>query len=292
MHIQKAVLGDNITTVLLGATAQQVAEGEINQERCRTNIIANCPTSQHQCSGNPDGIRCLRCNDPYYSSGYNRGCSACPAIANCKRRSCTTASNVICKECNDNNVFFKRNNRDKECQRMCSWNNHYCWPGSCSTNGLTKDCTCATGFYKISNSAETSCHPNKKPSILTCDTVAIGPNGEKKRAMPSNLLSACQYLQDMYGNYQPSTLQFNLSTEYTIDMSRYSPPSFIVEQAFGITDTTVYIKRQSVSALLTTLTTNRRLIDRNLSQYVRRTHYDSRNLTVSSTAYSLANGQA
>ncbi|XP_052789246.1 uncharacterized protein LOC128223857 [Mya arenaria] len=222
------------------------------------------------------------CKDPYYGSCCQ---TVCPAITNCIDRSCTTSSNVYCKECKDNNVFFKLYNEDKECQRMCSWNNHYCWPGSCR-NGLTKDCSCAAGFSIVSDSWETSCQPTKKPSILTCDTVVIGPNGEKKRAMSSSSSTACQDLQDMYGNYQPTTVKFDLSSEYTIYIPSYlSRPSYIVEERFGITDVTVYMQRQSVSGSLTTLSTNRRYS----SKYVRNNFDDSHRLT---TTYTLANGQA
>ncbi|XP_052789244.1 uncharacterized protein LOC128223855, partial [Mya arenaria] len=229
------------------------------------------------------------CTDAFYGSCCQ---TDCPALSECKRRNCTASYNVICKECNDDNVFFKRYNRDKECQRMCSWNNHYCWPGSCSAGGLKKDCTCATGLRKISTDGETSCQPTKAPSILICDTVAIGPNGEKKRAMSSTSSTACQYLQDMYGNYQPSVLEFGLVTAYTIYISRSSRPSFIVEQNFGITDTTIYIKRQSVSGAFATLSTERQLADIDSSQSVISAHRDLGNLTVTASTYKLTNGEA
>ncbi|XP_052788832.1 uncharacterized protein LOC128223598 [Mya arenaria] len=222
--------------------------------------------SQYRCS----------CPDHIYGTCCE---NVCPSIAECKYRSCTSSYNVYCKECNDNNVFFKRYNGDKECKRMCSWNNHFCWPGSCR-DGLTKYCTCAAGFSSVSTSGETSCQPTKKPSLLTCDTVAIGPNGETKRAMSSSSSSECQYLRDIYGNYQPKTVRFDLSSEYTIIIPSYlSRPSYIVEERFGITDETVYMQRQSVSDSITTLSTNRRLT----------VHHDKFNLT---TSHTFENGQA
>ncbi|XP_052788798.1 uncharacterized protein LOC128223561 [Mya arenaria] len=220
-------------------------------------------------------------------------CQACKLIEHCILISCPFPSATVCKKCVDNRVHFIPFDNERVCERLCSWNNHYCWPGSCSTSGLTKDCTCATGFSKISNDGETSCQPNKKPSILTCDTVAVGPNGEKKRAMSSNSSTECRYLQDMYGNYQPSAIQFSFGLEYSIDSSSsLPPPPYIVEQRFGITDATVYIKRKLVSNLLTTLSIHRQLTDVNSSQSVKNTHHDSHNLTVSSSTYTLANGQA
>ncbi|XP_052789886.1 uncharacterized protein LOC128224179 [Mya arenaria] len=269
---------------------------------CRTafeNANDGCVRS---CGKNPDGFHeHSDCNDWCYNGGWvsSNGCSCpdnayygfccdsvCPSIAECKYRSCTASYNVYCKECNDDNVFFKRYNSDKECQRMCSWNNHYCWPGSCR-NGLTKDCLCAAGFSIVSDSWETSCQPTKKPSILTCDTVVIGPNGEKKRAMSSSSSTACQYLQDMYGNYQPTTVKFDLSSEYTIYIPYSSHPSHIAEERFGITDATVYMQRQSVSGSFTTLSTNRRLTYS--SQSVKSVHHDKDTLT---TSHTFQNGQA
>ncbi|XP_052788825.1 uncharacterized protein LOC128223590 [Mya arenaria] len=273
---------------------------------CKSNLASDIAACLSDCGRDPNDRSGFhdygKCNTWCYNGGTvsTNGCNCpdlyygyccdtvCPSIAECKYRSCTSSYNVYCKECNDNNVFFKRYNGDKECQRMCSWNNHYCWPGSCR-NGLTKDCSCAAGFTSVSNYVETSCQPIQKPSILTCDTVAIGPNGEKKTAMSSSNSTECQYLQDIYGNYQPTIMQYDLSTEYIIDISSYSRPSYIVEQNFGITDATVYMQRQSVSGSLTTLPTNRRLTDVNSSQSVRSAHYDSQNFT---TTYTLANGQA
>ncbi|XP_052789243.1 uncharacterized protein LOC128223852 [Mya arenaria] len=182
-----------------------------------------------------------------------------------------------------------RSGYDDRCPGMCSSNNHYCWPGICR-DGLTKYCSCAAGFNKVSYSLETSCQPTKKPSIVTCDTVVVGPNGEKKKARSSSSSIACQYLQDMYGNYQPTMVQFKMSSDYTNNIPSYLiRPSYIIEEGFGITDATVYMQRQTVSGSLTTLSTNRRLIDRYSSQYVRRTFVDLHQLT---TTYTFANGQA
>jgi hypothetical protein len=118
---------------------------------------------------------------------------------------------------------------------MCSWNNHYCWPGKCGEE-LTKDCTCAQDFKIIQQNGETSCQPKKLPSILTCGTVVVGPNMEKKQARSSTNSTECQYLTDMYGNFQPSYFKFDLAAEYTIDIKGYTKQDFISETKFGITD--------------------------------------------------------
>ena len=136
---------------------------------------------------------------------------------------------------------------------MCAWNNHHCWPGTCSTTGLTLDCQCANGFVKRStvdygsiDAGESTCQLNTIPDILTCDTVAVGPNGEKKRAMSTSDITACQYLADMYGNYQPSTMELTMSSEFSVTISP-SKPSFIKEEKFGISDTTITFKVQAVT---------------------------------------------
>jgi len=138
---------------------------------------------------------------------------------------------------------------------MCAWNNHYCWPGNCGADGLTKDCTCAANFSKVSlpdpyiNSGNTTCQPTQTPTILTCDTVAIGPNGEKKRAMSSAASTACENLQDMYGNFQPSVMEFHVASDFTINVSSITKPAFIVESNFGISDSTIRINKLTVDGM-------------------------------------------
>jgi len=138
---------------------------------------------------------------------------------------------------------------------MCAWNNHYCWPGNCGSDGLTQDCTCAPGFNKESifgasiDSGNTICQPTQKPSILTCNTVAVGPNGQKKRAMSSAASTACENLQDMYGNFHPSVMEFHMTSDLIIDVTSISKPAFIVESNFGISDSTVSLNRMTVNGM-------------------------------------------
>ena len=51
---------------------------------------------------------------------------------------------------------------------MCAWNNHYCWPGSCSDE-LVRNCVCSHGFSAIHTSAETSCQRNylQEPTVIS-----------------------------------------------------------------------------------------------------------------------------
>jgi len=136
---------------------------------------------------------------------------------------------------------------------MCAWNNHYCWPGNCGSDGLTQDCVCDAGFRRVLidgaaiYSGNTTCQPTQTPTILTCDTVAVGPNGEKKRAMSSATPFTCANLQDMYGNFQPYMMQFNMTSNSTTYVASTSKPAFIIASNFGISDSTIYIKHRRVN---------------------------------------------
>lgn len=136
---------------------------------------------------------------------------------------------------------------------MCAWNNHYCWPGTCGSNGLTKDCQCAPGFVKKEvvgssiNSGETSCQLNIKPSIETCDTMFVGVNGEKRRTESSSGSTACSFLQDTYGNFQPTRVEVDMVSSLSVHTTSYTRPAFIHESNFGLTDTAIYMDMKSLS---------------------------------------------
>ena len=141
---------------------------------------------------------------------------------------------------------------------MGTYNIQECSPGTTTTagsNGLAQDCTCAPGFNKVSisgasiDSGNTTCQPTQKPFILTCDTVAVGPNREKKRAMSSAASIACEHLQDMYGNFQPSVMEFHMTSDFIINVSSVTKPAFSVESNFGISDSTVSINRLTVNGM-------------------------------------------
>jgi len=186
---------------------------------------------------------------------------------------CQTVTVVLLKEMNlrndvfpHTNVYFNVNvvckNRRYSCvykdivnfKGMCAWNNHYCWPGNCGANGLTQDCACAPYFRKVStpgaaiNSGETTCQPTQTPSIFTCDTVTGGRNGDRKRAMSLTASTACEHLQDMYGNFQPSIMEFDMVSDLTIDITSIARPAFIAESYFGISDSTIRINHMTVNS--------------------------------------------
>ena len=136
-------------------------------------------------------------------------------------------------------LFFSR-------QGICAWNNRFCWPGTCS-NSLTNTCACAAGFSLVNTSSETTCQPNQLPTIETCTTTFTAKNGDKVASKSSSNSRECNYFQDVYGNFQIAEITYKLFTQYRIKLSLVSRPKFIKESNFGITDTTVFIKKRLLS---------------------------------------------
>ena len=81
---------------------------------------------------------------------------------------------------------------------------------------------------------------------MTCHTIITGGNGEKKRTTGS----ACNGLTDFYGNYQPVLLTFNLLAEFKVVIARSLHSDFITESHFGVTDATVYIRKEPIQGKL------------------------------------------
>lgn len=129
---------------------------------------------------------------------------------------------------------------------MCSWNRHYCWPGSCS-NDLTSNCQCTDDFRKVSSASETLCQPDTYPEVLDCQTVYTGTNGEKRRLISNTQSTHCENLQDTYGNFQPIEITYNMTSEFTINVASLPHPKYIKTEKFGITDTTIILRKLSTS---------------------------------------------
>lgn len=126
---------------------------------------------------------------------------------------------------------------------MCSWNKHYCWPGTCGEN-LSKNCNCATGFTRVSTTTgETTCQPITLPTILDCDTTILGP--DKKRTLPGK----CAELNDFYGRFQPDLFKYKLTSDFAIDITSLTKPEYISESNFGVSDTTIYILKESINGM-------------------------------------------
>jgi len=85
------------------------------------------------------------------------------------------------------------------------------------------------------------------PTIETCETKIVGPNGEMKRAESMTALTDCYSLADFYGNFQPRRLIFDIMAEFTVDIGNPTKPRFISESNFGVTDTTLSINIQPVT---------------------------------------------
>lgn len=87
-----------------------------------------------------------------------------------------------------------------------------------------------------------------KPSIDTCATVAFGPNGEKKASKSVGLTTECQYQSDFYGNFMPTSFQFDLMTSFSVDASLFPKrPKYIDTENFGISDAQIELILQTVN---------------------------------------------
>jgi len=79
--------------------------------------------------------------------------------------------------------------------------------------------------------------------------MAVGPRGESKRAMSLQASTACEYLQDMYGNFQPSVMEFDMASEFFIDVTNIPKPAFVFESNFGISDSLIRIKHMAINGM-------------------------------------------
>ncbi|XP_053381645.1 uncharacterized protein LOC123528459 [Mercenaria mercenaria] len=235
-------------------------------------------------SGSARGLNDVKCDDQI---GFI--CEECPEISHCVQRHCTNIHDTVCDKCEDDKVFYKRTTSNTLCERMCSFDNHACWPGTCS-NELTSSCACAPGFQRVKDSNQTVCQLKdaSAPSINTCQTVIGGANGEAKRTA----LGKCQELNDFFGNFQPTSVGFDMQSDFILDVTKYSSsrPKFIKEEKFGITDTTLYIKRVQIDGTQQTLGTFKQKIATSQSTNVETTVAHKNNYTLSQPNYKLTNG--
>ncbi|KAL4218455.1 hypothetical protein ACF0H5_023190 [Mactra antiquata] len=250
-------------------------------EACIHITIPHCKPNKQECGGNPDGIRCTECDDSYYSAGYNNGCRECQRIDHCTARHCTSPTNTRCSECEGraNKVLFKVSPNRTACDRMCSHQNDYCWPGTCGFD-LTNNCQCAKGFNLVSNAIQTTCQPNIPPEIETCRTVLTGPNGEKVQALSSSNSTECKNLQDMYGNFQLVQLTFDMFSSFTLPKPNDTKPRFVKEHNIGVTDTSVYIETISVMGSRSRLSSHHQLVDSSNSTSANATFASNANITI------------
>lgn len=131
----------------------------------------------------------------------------------------------------------------------CSWNEEFCWPGT-NYEYSNWQCRCAEGFSShYTQSEKLKCKPRKLPTILDCRTKFYIPNGKQRQAGSKTVSTACEHLQDVYGNFKPTHIEFKMASEFTIDVSSYSSirPQHITMEKFGISDTTLNVEKKYVS---------------------------------------------
>lgn len=83
------------------------------------------------------------------------------------------------------------------------------------------------------------------PTINSCQTRIGGANGEAKRTTAGK----CHNMNDFYGNFQPTSLDIEMHSDFIVNITKLSEkrPRYIEEENFGVTDTTVYVKKIQIN---------------------------------------------
>ncbi|KAL4219902.1 hypothetical protein ACF0H5_020314 [Mactra antiquata] len=169
---------------------------------------------------------------------------------------------------------------------MCSYNQTKCWPGSCGEE-LAKNCQCDTKF----NRSEAICQMRQdtKPDIVTCQIAIYSKSGEAKQTPGGQ---KCSDLKDFYGNFQPTRLKFDMTSELTITTSSPDKYPYISESKFGVTDTTVNITKRTVSGSERSLSSRPIKQDNGSSLNVEATAFSNDvNVSLGESKYKLNDGE-
>ncbi|CAG2189853.1 unnamed protein product [Mytilus edulis] len=170
-----------------------------------------------------------------------RECSFLPKPPNCKEAVCHTSNSVMCSKCIDNELFQRVSGT---CQRKCSWQDRWCWPGTCNGD-LASGCSCSSGFRTYADSTSAKCQPEIKPSIESCLTKAIATDGTE---FVSNIgPSKCSEQKNFYGRNQVKHFLVDLNFNFTINVNKSTRPAFVANELFGITDVDVVLETISVT---------------------------------------------
>ncbi|OWF42246.1 Hemicentin-1 [Mizuhopecten yessoensis] len=201
------------------------------------------------------------CNDPSpvgngaYCSGSNSvttTCRPCSDIANCQTSCCNTAIPALCLKCS-NMDLYKLDDSDSRCTRKCSWENRWCWPGTCNSE-YARTCACSAGFTRYYDSSSATCQPNLLPNITSCSMRVTASSGAS-RMSPFVGSSHCDNQQDFYGNFQIDSILTSTTFDYTIDVTHVTRPAFVVSEVFGITDVQIHTVKKTVTGYEAVLAT-------------------------------------
>ncbi|VDI49547.1 Hypothetical predicted protein, partial [Mytilus galloprovincialis] len=160
---------------------------------------------------------------------------------NCKKDVCQSGENLSCLQCNDDDLFKPVNGI---CQRKCSWDNRWCWPGTCDDD-LASGCTCRNGFRTDKDLTSARCQPKRLPSIESCLTTAITSDNTK---VVSNMgTSKCSEQNNLYGRNQVQHFIVHLEMEFEIGVNSSQSPAFVKAHLFGITDVEIGLEKVTVT---------------------------------------------
>ncbi|XP_021374355.1 uncharacterized protein LOC110463804 [Mizuhopecten yessoensis] len=165
----------------------------------------------------------------------------CPNIANCITTVCTSLSDITCAECQK--ILYKLYNSDKECARTCSWEDRWCWPGSCGSDNYARDCRCdSESFTTVFDDSQARCQLTKAPEVITCRMQVVDANSDALMSpVPPNVPTHCSNQKDFYGNIQVDRIITNSSFELSVNVSLVPKPEYVTNHAFGVTDVNIAI---------------------------------------------------
>ncbi|XP_069134181.1 uncharacterized protein [Argopecten irradians] len=197
--------------------------------------------------------KCTRCNDGYFIDGYAVVVSACGRIPDCSNTLCRSRSDRWCTRCRDADLF-KLDNGGRSCARTCSWEDRWCWPGTCGspdTHNYARNCACdSINFRRVYDSTQARCELKKSPKAVTCRMKIIDENnGERMSLVSPDQPNHCSNQNDFYGNIQVKQIFTETKFDFLVDVSNFNStkPKFVMDYAFGVTDVHFHIVRKPLS---------------------------------------------
>ncbi|XP_069134844.1 uncharacterized protein [Argopecten irradians] len=208
------------------------------------------------CSSTPVRVqchigRCTRCEDGYFIDGNT--CSSCGRINDCSTTLCNNMADRWCTKCRDIDLF-KLGNGGRSCERTCSWEDRWCWPGTCGspdTHNYARNCTCdSTDFRRVYSATQAKCELAKPPEVITCRMKIIDQHNDERMSMVTpGQPNHCSNQQDFYGNIQVKHVDTSTTFDLLVNVSHLNSqkPHFVTDYAFGITDVHFIIVKKTTS---------------------------------------------
>ena len=91
-----------------------------------------------------------------------------------------------------------------------------------------------------------------KPSFENCFTEVTGPSGQKKTSSTSGL-HVCSDQTDIYGNFNPTSMHYNLMVHFDAGASAFpEQPYYVTDYKFGIADLWYKVVKEDATGIQST----------------------------------------